>query len=60
MVSGSGNADWLISMFSSAYQGKVKEKQEPCPRADSTLISPPCFSTILLTMVSPSPVPLIV
>src|SRR5262249_3124035 len=37
--------------------GRVTVKRLPCPGWDSTVTRPPCASTMLFTMASPSPVP---
>src|SRR6185369_2719437 len=37
--------------------GSANRNVEPCPSWDSTLISPPCRSTIFLQIASPMPVP---
>jgi transcriptional regulator with XRE-family HTH domain len=42
------------------HNGSVKTKQEPSPTSLSTLMRPPCASTICLTIASPRPVPPVV
>src|SRR5690348_15537274 len=51
------DVDWTYERFDYCAVGRLKVKTEPCPGRLTTLMVPPCNSTIAFAIGKPMPVP---